>query len=87
MTPDAFTKWLQESLIGDRIEYYRGFLVRDIDNMFVSARERRDENMKSRAILMARTREMAQNAAGADAVALVQERHGDNDYSYMAVRL
>ena len=77
ITEEAFCAWLGKGLAGDRIEYHRGHLLID------RSRKSGPFNEKDR-------RELAAVADRAFALAeqgrlcLVQKRHGDCDYSYIA---
>jgi hypothetical protein len=79
MTEELFCDWLASAQPGQRVEYYRGLLLHD--------------RMPSSTALQARDRvalvglaKRAMQAAEDDRVLLLQRRHGDGDYSYIAVK-
>jgi len=86
-TPAEFSEWMQSALIGDRVEYHRGFLSVDIDRLTTTGRQCRDDDMKAQAFVMSKLRDTAYSAARLGHVALVQERVGDKKFSYQAVRI
>lgn len=76
---NTFRAWLENAKPGDRIEYHRGFLPLDRDRGVSPLGEKRRRELVSIS---------ARAAALADAgdVLLVQRRHGDCDYSYVAIQ-
>ena len=79
-----FEAWLQTALPGSLIEYHRGHLCVDRRQKF-AAPDNTPKN-KARAVLHdLATR--ALRAAERGLVHLVQRRHGDGDYSYLAIKL
>jgi hypothetical protein len=78
MTPDDFCGWLAMAMPGSTSVYYRGHLGRDRCRSTTTLSER------ARHALIALARQ-AMLAAADGRVHLVQRRHGDGDYSYIAV--
>lgn len=71
--------WMREAEPGERLEYHRGFLARDVDT---AKPQRLPEPMRlSLMRLAARARWGAENGV----LHLVQHRHAANDYSYVAI--
>ncbi len=76
---EAFAAWLRAAHPGSRITFHRGHLSVD--------REKRPDaaDAETRAALD-RLAGRAMQASGQGLVHLVQKRHGDADYSYIAIR-
>ena len=74
----AFRAWLTRAKPGERLEYYRGLLALDRVNGTSSFREA--ERRKLTAVA-----DHASALAGQGTLHLLQERHGDGDYSYWAI--
>ena len=79
VTPDDFCGWLAMAMPGSATVYHRGHLARDRCRSTTTLSERD----RQRLIALAR---QAALAAEGDRVHLVQQRHGDGDYSYIAVK-
>lgn len=79
LTPDDFCSWIGKAAPGDRTVYYRGDLGLDRCRSTTSMSERG----RQRLIALAR---QALIAAEDGRLHLLQHRHGDGDYSYIAVR-
>jgi hypothetical protein len=77
--PDDFRTWLQTAGPGARIEYHRGCLALDRADAFGRF------TVRQRAALCA-VAEAAAAQAAVGRLLLVQERHGEGDYSYFAVK-
>jgi hypothetical protein len=78
VTVAEMSAWVSSALAGERLEYFRGFLV--IDRQPAGSRlgtRDRDE--------LDRVADAAMALADAGRVHLVQRRHGNGDYSYLAV--
>ena len=75
-----FCDWLASALPGDRIEYHRGFL--SVDR---SAHTHRLPDRQRRQFM--EVADFAMTAADDRRVALIQRRLGDDDYSYIAVKM
>jgi hypothetical protein len=74
-----FCAWLADAAAGDRYEYHRGFLARDLDS---GPKRRLDE--KQRAALD-RLAARARWASDKGCVHLIQEKLGPDSYSYVAI--
>ena len=73
-----FDEWLNKSVKGNKITYYRGF-------MFAPAMQKLSPTLDER-----RVRSLSHHVSVAYAkgeVTLVQKRHDEFDYEYIAVRL
>ena len=79
VTPDDFCGWLAMATPGSASVYYRGHLGRDRCRSTTTLSER------DRQALIALARQ-ALLAAENRRVHLLQRRHGDGDYSYIAVK-
>ena len=72
-----FDEWLQKSKPGDKIIYYRGYIMGPhLQKYSPTNDERRVRAIKS----------YAYSKYVANVVTLVQKKHGDFDYEYIAVR-
>ena len=72
-----FEEWLTKSRKGDKISYYRGYIMAPhLQKFSPTTDERRVNSLKRR----------VQRAYDSSIVTLVQKRHGDLDYEYIAVR-
>ena len=72
-----FEDWLTKSRKGDKISYYRGYIMAPhLQKFSPTTVERRVNSLKRR----------VQRAYDSSIVTLVQKRHGDLDYEYIAVR-
>ena len=75
----AFEVWLEAAHPGSRITFHRGHLSVD--------REKRPDAADAHArAALDRLAARAMRASGQGLVHLVQKRHGDADYSYIAIR-
>ena len=70
-------EWLNKSSKGNKITYYRGYIMApQLQKFSPTTDERRVNSLKRR----------VQRAYDNNIITLVQKRHGDLDYEYMAVR-
>ena len=73
-----FEDWILKSKKGDTVTYYRGYIMAPhLQKFSPTTDERRVNSLKNR----------VQNAYNHNLVTLVQRRHGDLDYEYIAVRI
>ena len=72
-----FEDWLTKSRKGDKISYYRGYIMAPhLQKFSPTTDERRVGSLKRRVM----------HAHHSKVVTLVQRKHGDLDYEYIAVR-
>ena len=77
ITKDKFTEWLNKSKRNDKLTYYRGFLFAPHrQKLSPTVDERRPRGIRIQAY----------KAYDAGLVELVQKKHDDYDYDYIAVR-
>jgi len=73
-----FEEWLNKSNKGNKITYYRGYIMApQIQKFSPTTDERRVNSLKKR----------VQKAYDNNIITLIQKRHGDLDYEYIAVRI
>ena len=73
-----FEEWLNKSSKGNKITYYRGYIMApQIQKFSPTTDERRINSLKN----------YVYNAYNHNLITLVQKRHGDLDYEYIAVRI
>jgi hypothetical protein len=73
-----FRAWLARAKPGERLEYYRGLLA--LDRIKGTSCLREAERRRLAAVA-----DHASALAGGGKLHLLQERHGDGDYSYWAI--
>ena len=72
-----FEEWINKSSKGDKISYYRGYIMApQLQKFSPTTDERRVNSLKKRVM----------HAYDHNLVTLVQRRHDDLDYEYIAVR-
>lgn len=79
-TEDEFCRWIAAALPGSCLEYHRGFLA--TDRMPSTSPYSPDQRNKLVAVAK-RALQMAEDGR----LHLVQKRHGDGDYSYIAIKV
>ena len=73
-----FEEWVNKSRKGDKVTYYRGYIMAPhLQKFSPTTDERRVNSLKKR----------VQDAYNRSLITLVQRRHGDLDYEYIAVRI
>ena len=73
-----FEEWINKSRKGDKISYYRGYIMApQLQKFSPTTDERRVGSLKRRVM----------HAYDQSFVTLVQRRHDDLDYEYIAVRI
>ena len=72
-----FEDWLTKSRKGDKISYYRGYIMAPHLQKFSPTTDERRVNSLKRRVM---------HAHHSKVVTLVQRKHGDLDYEYIAVR-
>ncbi len=78
LTESALTAWLGAAMVGDRIEYWRGFLA--VDASATASKLEADDRRQ-----LGRVAARAFRLAEQGKAHLVQRRHGEADYSYLLV--
>jgi hypothetical protein len=73
-----FRSWIKKATPGERLTYYRGFLARDRVQGTTSLEEAERRKLSALA-------DHASALAGQGKLHLLQERHGNSDYSYWAI--
>ena len=72
-----FEEWLNKSSKGNKVTYYRGYIMAPhLQKFSPTTDERRVGSLKRRVM----------HAYNSSVVTLVQRKHGDLDYEYIAVR-
>ncbi len=77
MSLKAYQTWINKSRKGDKITYYRGYLVEPSIQPIAPTLDRKRVEKLQRAVY---------NSYLSDLVTLVQKSHGRFDYEYIAVR-
>ena len=73
-----FEEWLTKSNKGNKITYYRGYIMApQLQKFSPTTDDRRVGSLKKRVM----------HAYNQSLITLVQRRHGDLDYEYIAVRI
>lgn len=78
VTEISFAAWIAQAQAGDELEYHRGFLVLDTDKTCTRLTEADCERLTALS-------RRAIRAAELGLIHLLQRRHGEADYSYLAV--
>ena len=78
LTEFEFFAWVAQADAGERLEYYRGYLVADTLAPLSPLTESERAALRTLA-------NGAYRAAGQSLIHLVQRRHGPDDYSYLAI--
>ena len=77
MSFKAFQNWIKKSRKGEKLSYYRGYIVDPTIQRIAPTNDRVRVDKFRRHVL---------DAYISDLVTLVQKKHGDLDYEYIAVR-
>ena len=77
MSLKAYNTWLNKAKKGDRVTYYRGYLVEPLLQPISPTVDRDRVTRLGKEVL---------KTYDANLVSLVQKRHANFDYEYMAVR-
>ena len=77
MSLKAYQTWINKSRKGDKITYYRGYLVEPSIQPIATTLDRNRVEKLQRAVY---------DSYLANLVTFVQKRHGRFDYEYMAIR-
>ena len=73
-----FEDWILRSKKGDTVTYYRGYIMAPHLQKFSPTTDERRVNSLKKRVQLAYDRSL---------ITLVQRRHGDLDYEYIAVRI
>ena len=77
MSFKAFSNWISKSRKGEKLSYYRGYIADPTIQRIAPTNDRVRVDKFRRHVL---------DAYISDLVTLVQKKHGDLDYEYIAVR-
>ena len=77
MSFKAFQNWISKSRKGEKLSYYRGYIVDPTIQRIAPTNDR---------VRVDKFRRQVMNAYDGDYVTLVQKKHGVLDYEYMAIR-
>jgi len=78
LSTKKYQDWINQSVRGDKITYYRGFIMAPhLQKLSPTLDERRVGALKR----------YVWNSCESNLVTLVQKKHADFDYEYMAVRV
>ena len=77
MSFKAFSNWLNKSSKGEKLSYYRGYIVDPTIQRIAPTNDR---------VRVKKFQRQVMDAYDSDRVTLVQKRHGNLDYEYIAVR-
>ena len=77
MSFKAFQNWISKSRKGEKLSYYRGYIADPTIQRIAPTNDR---------VRVSKFRRQVMNAYDDDLVTLVQKKHGDLDYEYIAVR-
>ena len=77
MSFKAFQNWLNKSSKGEQLSYYRGYIVDPTIQRIAPTNDR---------VRVDKFRRQVMNAYDSNLVTLVQKRHGNLDYEYIAIR-
>jgi hypothetical protein len=77
MSLKAYQTWINKSRKGDKITYYRGYLVEPSIQPIAPTQDRKRVEKLQRAVF---------DTYLTNLVTLVQKRHGRFDYEYIAIR-
>ena len=77
MSFKAFSNWIKKSSKGEKLSYYRGYIVDPTIQRIAPTNDR---------VRVGKFRRQVMNAYDDNLVTLVQRKHGALDYEYIAVR-
>ena len=77
MSFKAFQNWISKSRKGEKLSYYRGYIVDPTIQRIAPTNDR---------VRVDKFRRQVMNAYDSNLVTLVQKRHGNLDYEYIAIR-
>ena len=77
MSFKAFQNWINKSRKGEKLSYYRGYIVDPTIQRIAPTNDR---------VRVKKFQRQVMNAYDDNLVTLVQKRHGNLDYEYIAIR-
>ncbi|MEE1551112.1 MAG: hypothetical protein V1244_05755 [Nitrospinaceae bacterium] len=77
MSFKAFQNWINKSRRGEKLSYYRGYIVDPTIQRIAPTNDR---------VRVDKFRRQVMNACDDNLVTLVQKKHGNLDYEYIAIR-
>ena len=77
MSAKAFQNWINKSRKGEKLSYYRGYIVDPTIQRIAPTNDR---------VRVKKFQRQVMNAYDDNLVTLVQKRHGNLDYEYIAIR-
>ena len=77
MSFKAFSNWINKSRKGEQLSYYRGYIVDPTIQRIAPTNDR---------VRVKKFQRQVMDAYDSNLVALVQKRHGNLDYEYIAIR-
>ena len=77
MSFKAFQNWINKSRKGEQLSYYRGYIVDPTIQRIAPTND---------VVRVGKFRKQVMNAYDANHITLVQKKHGNLDYEYIAVR-
>ena len=77
MSFKAFSSWINKSRKGEKLSYYRGYIVDPTIQRIAPTNDR---------VRVKKFQRQVMNAYDSNLVTLVQKRHGNLDYEYIAIR-
>ena len=77
MSFKAFQNWINKSRKGEKLSYYRGYIVDPTIQRIAPTNDR---------VRVDKFRRQVMNAYDSNLVTLVQKKHGNLDYEYIAIR-
>ena len=77
MSFKAFSNWINKSSKGEQLSYYRGYIVDPTIQRIAPTNDR---------VRVKKFQRQVMDAYDSNLVALVQKRHGNLDYEYIAIR-
>ena len=78
MSFKAFQNWINKSRSGEKLSYYRGYIVDPTIQRIAPTND---------VVRVDKFRKQVMNSYYANHITLVQRKHGNFDYEYIAIRL
>ena len=77
MSAKAFQNWINKSRSGEKLSYYRGYIVDPTIQRIAPTNDR---------VRVKKFQRQVMDAYDSNLITLVQKRHGNLDYEYIAIR-